>query len=87
MLCGALIACFNALFGTLAATYGLPLFTASTAVRDAVVPVLPLFTAQMLLHCCSMCTEGLLLAARESAFLCVSYVAILGAVRVRIPTC
>ena len=82
-LCGVLIAVFNSIFGTLAAAYALPLFTASAAVQQAVWSALPLFSVQMLLHCCSMGTEGILLAARESAFLFMSYAAILGVVRVR----
>ena len=85
MLCGALIAAFNGVFGSLAVAYGVRLFSGSAAVAEAIGGAAPLFTAQVVLHCCSMGTEGILLAARESAFLCASYVAILAGLKVCAP--
>jgi hypothetical protein len=87
MLCGTLIACFNAVAGTLVVAYGLPLFTSSAMVQHASMTVLPLFSTMMLLHCCSMSTEGILLATRESAFLCASYAAVFCGLKVRLLTC
>ena len=82
-LCGLLIACINASCGTLLVQCGQRLFTDSAAVSACIATALPLFALQMALHCCSMSTEGILLATRESAFLCVSYVFIFGVTRVR----
>jgi Na+-driven multidrug efflux pump len=84
MLCGVLIATFNGVAAAAAATIGLPLFTGSAAVATAVWAVLPLFVAQLMLHCCSMCTEGILLAARDSSFLFWAYVVVFGLLKVRI---
>jgi hypothetical protein len=82
MICGALIAAFNSTAGTLVVTYGINIFSSSAAVAAAVLEVAPLFTAQMALHCCSMGTEGILLAARQSGFLCCTYIAIFGGLKV-----
>lgn len=83
MLCGLLVAIFNSAAGTLVTTVGLAAFTNSPLVAAAASGVAPLFVASVALHCCSMGTEGILLAGRDALFLLISYVANLAAVHVR----
>lgn len=81
MAAGVAIAVINAAAGAVAGSFGLVIFTASAPVKAAVGGVLPLFVITLMLHCCSMATEGVLLAAREGAFLCVAYVVAFAIVR------
>lgn len=73
MLCGVLVALFNGAFGLLLALFGAPLFTSSATVAATMAKVCPLFCAAVMLHCCSMGTEGVLLASRDGLFLVGSY--------------
>eukprot|EP00892_Ulva_mutabilis_P003739 jgi/Ulvmu1/1737/UM117_0014.1 len=71
--CGAIIGVVNVFASTAFAFFAVPLFTSSAAVQAAVRGALPLFACHILLHCCSMGTEGILLAARDAWFLLASY--------------
>lgn len=81
--CGAIIGCFNVFASSSFAFYTVPLFTGSVAVQAAVRTALPLFAVHILLHCCSMGTEGILLAARDGWFLLASYIVAFATIRVR----
>lgn len=82
-LCGLVIAVINSAFGAAILSFAMPLFTSSSAVLEQIASVAPLFILALSLHCCSMSTEGILLAGRESAFLCFSYIGIYFALTVR----
>ena len=84
--CGAIIGTVNVFASSAFAFYTVPLFTGSVAVQAAVRAAVPMFAVHILLHCCSMGTEGILLAARDGWFLLASYIFAFGFLRVRTPS-
>lgn len=85
--CGAIIGTFNVFASSAFAFYTVPLFTGSAAVQAAVRAALPLFAVHILLHCCSMGTEGVLLAARDGWFLLGTYLLSFAVIQVRRSDC